>query len=253
MIDYAVQWLKRARAAGLVIPATYIAFDLETTGLKIEKVFITQTGHLSTINGVPGEAVSTLLGWPNCNGIDQIDLRTQLVEVEQDYARRGETYRFNYELLRNGGAEPLRVIELYHDTFSKHQSGGGYFAAHNGASFDTQVWQMHFRKYLDSDFHFNLDRLFDTGLIQKSINLSYRRHTKGRTEWFPQPGETMAWYYYRTYNEFGHGFKWNLRATVEMYGLDKKYNLDLNEAHNADFDCIMTHLLVEKFRELADS
>jgi hypothetical protein len=252
MFDYEIRWLKAAKAAGFTIPSTYITFDLETTGLKPHRVFITQAGHLSVTAGIPGEPFSTLLGWPKTNAINQADFREQLIEVENDYLSRNDRYRFSYDLLNRDGADPLRIVELYHDTFVAHQAQGGSFATHNGAKFDTQVWQSHFRKYLDSDFCFNLERMHDTGLVEKAIGLSRRRFEQGKSEWLPHPDESRAWFYHRTINEYGHKLGWGLGDTIKKYGLDRAFNLDLDNSHTAGFDCTMTHLLVEKHRQLME-
>ena len=44
-----------------------------------------------------------------------------------------------------------------------------------------------------------------------------------------------------------------LRMCTRKYGLVEKHGLDLASAHAAGFDCHINHLLLEAFRELADS
>jgi hypothetical protein len=246
--DLATRWLNEAAAEGFTLPPSYIVFDLETTGLKPSSVFITETGHVSVTNSVPNAPYSTLLGWPRCPQIHQGSLRQQIAEVEGDFKAKGNVYAFPYDRLYQEGADPIAVVEIYHDLFTEHQTQGGWFATHNGSSYDTQVWQSHFRRYLDSDFCFDLNRMVDTGLIEKAIGLSVQRWERGKPGWVPLRNESLAWFYYRTYSEFASGYRWGLSKCMERYGLDK--TLDMQNAHNAGFDCTMVHLLIERFRTL---
>jgi hypothetical protein len=45
--------------------------------------------------------------------------------------------------------------------------------------------------------------------------------------------------------------KWKLELAVKKLGLGEKHNLNVDEAHDAGFDCRATHYLFEELRQLA--
>ena len=69
----------------------------------------------------------------------------------------------------------------------------------------------------------------------------------------PNPGERSVFRWYEDVRGVIRKGKWNLGGCALKYGLVEKHGLDLSSAHAAGFDCHMNHLLLEAYRELAES
>jgi hypothetical protein len=81
--------------------------------------------------------------------------------------------------------------------------------------------------------------MIDTGLFEKALQL----------DMMLRDNETLESFYKRVIDEFGKGIYWSLdRHCVPKYHLVAKHNLDMQSAHTAGFDCKVTHLLMEEYR-----
>jgi DNA polymerase III epsilon subunit-like protein len=236
----ATDWLKRLRDRGFQFPDSYIVFDTETTGLKVAFDYIVQIGHLSVENRIPRQPVETVLDWTRCDRASHGDIRQRLYETEDDLRKQGRAYKFSYDRIAAEGVDPVAVLEIYHSLFKQHQDAGCYFLTHNGVRYDTQIVKHHFRRFLNMDFEFDNAKMIDTGLMEKAQQLGLLIHE----------GESLPSFYDRVSKEWGKGVYWSLdKHCIPKYKLDEKHGLDIKNAHHAGFDCLVTHLLLEEFRE----
>jgi hypothetical protein len=111
---------------------------------------------------------------------------------------------------------------------------------HNGFGLDIPITKRQFKRFLGYDFCFSSDCVLDTGLTEKA----YQLYT------YPTHKERLDEFYTRVYHTRQEGLSWSLDKLVKDYGLDRRYNLDTRDAHDAEYDSYVTHLLFEEYRRL---
>jgi DNA polymerase III epsilon subunit-like protein len=236
-------WMKQLRDAGYPFPTSYFVFDVETSGLNPAEDLITQFGHADVRDRKIIHNDGYILDWPSCGALIRQDwLRERLSRTVEEITRRGGTYRFAYDKLR-GGKEPVQLLQEYHDFLKDWQDRGGWFLTHNGFQYDSRIVEAHFRRFLWSDFRLDLNRVLDTGLLEKGMGCDLPFY----------PDETVVSYHQRVSNYFGRGVMWSLdRHCIPKYKLHEKHAFDMRETHTAGFDCRATHCLFEEFRQLSE-
>lgn len=238
------QWFRRLIDNGFNLPASYIVFDCETTGLDPAHDYMVQFAHIVVENGAPREDIEVMLNWPDCPKVDQADLHWHINNIVSIFNKIDRPYLFPYDRLQRDGVDPIRALQLYYQLFKTHQDNGGFFLTHNGINFDTAMVHNHFKRFLGVEFYFNPNQMIDTGLLEKA------RQCDG---FDICPGETAAAYYDRCGGIRRRGVLWSLdKWCIPQYNLDVRNNLDMEKAHTAGFDCYVTHLLLEEFKRLAD-
>ncbi len=238
-------WLRTLYGRGFKFPNTYVVFDLETTGNNLKSDLILQLGYLVVVDGVPREkAVAHLLDWTANEKVDQNYLRQRIVDTGEHMRRRGSDYNFTYEALSDG-VDPISVLRGCLDESKKWQTSGLPVVVHNGYQFDLRMLEIHFGYFLDDPFKFDDNLVIDTGLVEKAIQAQPKKLL------MPKSGNALKDFYDQTAATFLKA-PWSLtRHCVPKYRLDTKYDIDVRNAHTADFDCTLTHLLYQEYRKLA--
>ncbi len=236
-----IRWLKTAGMRFIPWTHTYLVFDTETTGLDTDKDLILQFGHCNVVHGVANPQYDVMLNWTIHPDVDQEWLRNRLTETRERQESKGKTYKFTYENLARDGVDPVEVLKTYHNLFSMHQWDGGTFLTHNGAHYDSKIVASHFRRFLNEPFTFWPERIIDTGMIEKAAQLNLCL----------QEGESTREFHRRIHKAYSKGIRWSLSEyCIPNYGLQEKYGIDVNNAHNAGFDAFATHALFEEYRRL---
>jgi DNA polymerase III alpha subunit (gram-positive type) len=237
------EWLRSLYGRGFRFPNSYLVFDLETTGLDTTTDVAIQIGYLIVENGqVVHQPCAALLNWSACSLVDQFWLRSRLTRTAEEMRRKGNGYKFTYEMLKDG-LDPVTFLNGFLQVFNKWQEDGLFFIAHNGFRYDTRVMEQHFKRFLGSEFRFDSNLLIDTGLFEKAI--------QQRKEILPNSGTVLVPFYNKI-TDTHSTFPWNLiRHCIPKYRLTEKYGLDIRKAHTADFDCYTTHALYQEFRKIA--
>ena len=89
----------------------------------------------------------------------------------------------------------------------------------------------------DSKIEITPDECIDTGAIIKAARL-------GLT---PSPTETLAEFLHRIrYNR--SRCKWNLKLSAELLDLEALHKIDMSKAHDAGYDCMVTHYVLDELR-----
>lgn len=232
-----------AKEYGAEFPDTYLCFDLETTGLEAEDNLIVEIGHCRIVDGESTTYESRVLDWTQCPvEVEQSWLEWQIAECARSMAARGSQSHMTIERMRDEGENPYEVLQDYLDMFTEAIENREFIVGHNSVKFDIPwiVYQM--KDWLDVDFRFYTDRVLDTAAIEKASQLGV----------FPRPGEPMSAYFLRVMRDPVKGVYSNLdRHCVTKYKLVERYGLNMDDAHTAGFDAMLTHLLMEEFRELS--
>lgn len=118
------------------------------------------------------------------------------------------------------------------------------FVAHNGYRFDYPMIKKNMARYIGvENFSFGPGGLFDTGIVEKANQME-----DNPTVW-PKPKELLSAYFMRVGSYRVAGVPWSLDDhCVPTYQLDRKYSLDMEKAHSAEFDAYLCHLLMEEWR-----
>jgi DNA polymerase III epsilon subunit-like protein len=238
--------LMRGRFASF--PNDYLVVDTETSGTDPRKDVITQMGHCLVKGRKVVDQAGLVLDWTRHPSVDQEWLRGRLISTKyqvefKDGQPTGKTYHMSYERMRQEGANPDAVLREYLEWFKDIRQSKMFFVAHNGWHFDGQMFTFHFHRLFNEHWAFDDYELFDTGMVAKAAQSSVG----------PWPGETPKQFCARVYAQRLKGVRWALDTyCVPTFGLAEKYHLDMEAAHDADFDCFVTHLLMEEWRDMAD-
>ena len=114
------------------------------------------------------------------------------------------------------------------------------FMGHNMVSFDAPFLAADLKRQA-IPFKFKPGEYLDTGMLFKAAQL--------RT--YPGPHESLHQFFLRV-KDTRSRVKWRLTLAMERLNLHIEHNIDLRKAHDAGFDCWMTHLLFEELRRLSE-
>lgn len=123
----------------------------------------------------------------------------------------------------------LHLIKLY----KKHNC---MFVGHNIVAFDAPFIHHDFKRE-GFDFEFDLDRCLDTGVIFKAAQMGLS----------PTPSESLTKFQRRIRHDRS-SVKWKLALAAEMLELGPKFGVDMENAHDAGYDCMATHYVLEALR-----
>lgn len=215
------------RCPGGVLPKSYLVLDIETSGL-----------HWNP-RGDEKPAVVAQLGWAAVNG-------QQLVYSDFRYVKRppgtmngtraSEVNGITDEMLAEHGISPFEMYTQVMSLISLYQESGCMFMGHNFMKFDRPFIEAELSR-LGIIFTFPRNSYIDTGMIFKAAQMGVA----------PAEGEDLTMFFERIERERSHA-RWKLVLAAEKYGLVEKHNLNMDEAHDAGFDCRLTHYFFEEMR-----
>lgn len=226
------------------LPRDYITYDLETCGIDRTEDLIVELGHCIVIDGVSESYHSHVIDWTNTDGIDQDWLKFKLKNCAEHMAKSGRTYHMNYERMRREGSPPDVVLQEYKDLFDEARDANILIVGHNAVQFDNPFFEVAVNEWLAADDWTFPELVFDTAAVVKATIVQMP----------PLKGESLQQYFFRVLDRPAPGVRYNLDTfCVERFGLLDKYpGLQISDAHTAGFDAMLTHLLLEEFRELGD-
>ena len=249
-------------------PNDYVVIDVETTGVKFFKGdmpdffpssdLITQLGCCIVRDSKAVSQNAVILDWFKNPGIDAALLKERLALTKQhvefkDGQPTGKKYHMNAELMQSKGIAPLEALQTFkRDIFDVARKEGMFFVAHNGYHFDARMIENHYWHWLEPygqerHISFGPNEIFDTGMVEKG----------SQSNSSPWMGDTVKDWSYRTYKVRLKDVKWSLdRACVNRYRLIDRHYLPvdfegkLDGAHDAGFDCLLTHYLFEEYKDI---
>lgn len=222
------------------VPSNYLVCDCESNSAqpRAKTTLITQLGYYLHIDGEDGVQYSQLLDWSREDlGIDQEWLQDSLLATQEQMEKAGRTYHTTYERMCTDGVHPREALEHYHQVLAESYAVGLYFVGHNIWKFDRPAIERHFRLF-ELEFRFPLDRVIDTGMIEKASMVGLDP---------PEPGSRDINRWYEDVAMLKIHRPWNLdQHCGERYGINAEYNIDKSEAHDAGFDCWFNHIVLQK-------
>jgi len=215
-----------ARCPNGVLPEDYLVIDVETTGLPDRsgrEEYVTQFGYAVVERRKVTDNYCTLLktppGWIN----PEASRVTGITD----------------EMIQRDGEDPVVFYRRLIDLFALYRASNCMFVGHNAAKFDAPFIEADF-EHNGLDFKFRPDEIIDTGMMFKASQLFVA----------PADNEGLSQFFTRVSNVRSRA-RWNLAYTMKTLGLDMTYDIDLSKAHDAAFDCKMTHYLLENLRQRA--
>lgn len=214
------------RCPGGVLPRDYLVIDLETSGLNwnpsggARPDVIVQVGYAAVKDGKLISNNAHYLRRPAGTMKPEAERVTRITDGMLQ--QMGEPPREFYDRF-------LRLLKLY----TKNRC---MLVGHNAISFDMPFLTAELGRSGIS-FEYPVNGVVDTGCLFKAVQLGS----------MPGSTETLEMFLGRVRNTRSR-VKWRLDYAISVLDLDREYGLDLEAAHDAGYDCYMTHILFEKLR-----
>lgn len=211
------------------LPDSYLVLDIETNGF-----------NYNPSNGTPPDVITQI-------GYAAVQQR-QLVANDAFLIKRppgtmtGEALEvtgITDELLQEHGRDPEEIYPKVLELIELYRSSGCMFMGHNFVGFDAHFIHHDFKRH-GFTCSFSINESIDTGSIFKAAQLGAQ----------PSPFESLASFQMRIRNTRSR-VKWRLEVAADILGLAQSHGVDMSEAHDAGFDCKVTHLVFEELRRRA--
>lgn len=243
-------WLQYVTGRLGPLPQSYLAFDVETSGLSPKEDVVLQIGWAMVEDRKLVDRGAVVVDWTRRNGdgwvewlSQRIDRTRQNIECDRGGYASGNTWNFSVARLRAEGCDPLIAFDQFRRLADDCRAGGFAFVGHYGLRCDQPMLDRSCVEVLGPDRGFQLapNEYHDTMALEKGVQLCPA----------VQPGETWAAFIRRAYTLGGNKVKASLdRHCAGKYDLHNKHQLDMGQAHEAEFDAVLTHLLFEEFRAI---
>jgi DNA polymerase III epsilon subunit-like protein len=216
-----------ARCPGGRLPHSYLVLDIETSGLYCSPPpgdkpdVIVQLGYAAVNEGKliasGGHYVKRPMGTmrPKASAVNGIT-DVMLAEV---------------------GKPPTEVFSSVLELINNYMDAGCMFMGHNFVAFDKPFMETEFGRH-NLPLEFPRNRSIDTGMIFKASQMGV----------MPSEHEDLTTFFNRIRHERSR-VRWKLTLAAEKFGLLEKHNLNLDDAHDAGFDCRLTHYFFEEMRQ----
>jgi DNA polymerase III epsilon subunit-like protein len=145
-----------------------------------------------------------------------------------------DIHGIDYKLCSEKGMPPKEAMILLHDIILWARSEGMMIVGHNLMRFDIPFLVKEFER-AGITFEVHSNEIVDTAMLVKAMQLGM----------MPGNTERACKYWQRVANMYAAGVYYSLdRWCVGRFNLDKKYELSVEDAHDAGTDCFATHCLV---------
>ncbi len=236
---------------GEPLPKDYFCYDIESSGFSAAKgAVMLEWGHCLVRDGKVDESfgrMNILLNWFDCKPavFEPGQLEYQLERIRNEMRLQNRGWHLTKERIRDEGIDPLEAIQFAYDMIKTMHDQHVVLVTQNGLRFDNKMLEFHFKNELNIPFEFDQTRVLDVGCIEKAGQMLEQHHADA----IPRPDETLGAYFHRINYKRMPGVKWNAEHCVEKYGLP----INPHHMHSAAEDSYILHLLVERFRGLADA
>ena len=227
------------------LPDNYTVFDTETCGFDAGKDLILEVGWTIVVGRQPVDCQGMVLDWTRHPGIDQAWLAGAIERTRASMAEKGRPYHFSMQRLHDEGVDPLEgiytFIRLLYDALVEQE----WLVGHNAWRFDRRMVSGHAWRFLGNyQLPWERSPIFDTGLTEKAI----------QTNRPPRAEDSLDDWFGRLEGLRVSGVSWNLdNHCWNKYRIGERYGLSQANAHQAGFDCLVTHYLLETYRSLLEA
>jgi DNA polymerase III epsilon subunit-like protein len=210
------------------LPDSYLVLDLETSGF-----------NYNPKNGSKPDVIAQI-GYAAVQGRELVANDAYLFKRPPGtmHGEAMEVTGITDEMLANG-REPKEIIPKILELVHLYRDSGCMFVGHNFISFDAHFLHHDFKRD-GFDVTFDIDECVDTGMLFKAAQCGVK----------PAPFESLSRFQARV-RSMRRRVKWNLTIAAEILDLEKSHGIDMSGAHDAGFDCKVTHLVFEELRRRA--
>lgn len=245
-------WSKHfTKLYGHHFPESYLCVDTEYTGGNAEKDLIYEIGHVMVENRQVVDKLSVVIDWTDHPIVPEDWVRHALRRAELRRQEVGQKMHVTWKVMKEEGVKPEEALQFYWELFRRIKERNLVFVAHHGYFADERMLKGHFEGFMGKQFRFGENGMFDTGAIEKAsqcVECQDPMITARRSVWIPQPADTLESYFRRVVYAPAKGIFWNLEHCAQKYDLYRKFALDPEGHHTADFDALVCHYLMEEFR-----
>lgn len=217
------------------LPCEYLCLDTETTGVNITTDSIVQIG---------------LCAVRDCKIVHEFcdtDYTSFIIKLPAEKFVGKEAaiavHHIDYEKSQRCGIEPQEAYQMLHEIILKAMSMGMMVCGHNLYSFDIPFFQNELSR-MGINFRFAENEVVDTAMLVKAMQIGI----------LPGESETSYAYWSRVRDFRAKGIYYSLdRYCIERFQLAQKHGVSKSSAHDAGYDCWMSHLLVEEMNKIVTS
>lgn len=227
------------------LPLNYVVFDVESTGLDMHNDVAIQLGYALVINKEIVDCSSYVADWTHGRPpdfCDWLDVRMKNTKKNMESKAGAGSYRHSLERMKSSGIPACDAFLGFIDTIEFCKSYNFSFVAHNGLKFDQPLLDKCAKQLWGETSGFNVgEKYFDTMALERGCQSMIT------------PDSLDNWFSFtkRMINEGGKFYSSLSNHCDKKYNLIDKHNLR-GSAHEADFDCKLTHHLFEEFRVMAE-
>jgi hypothetical protein len=214
------------------LPRDYVAVDIESSGLVPGRHRVLHFGWCTVRDGCAVRSEGVVIDWNRTldrEALGALHRDMQLAKVAM--AAKDQEYRWSAEALARRGVHPDEAVERIRAAVS-----GVPLVAHYGYGFDYPMLGA-----LLGDPGLPRRRHMDTCLMARALLAPAPVH----------PGEAYEAYVRRLLTT--RCARHALADCVTLLGLDQSHGADPKHAHDAEYDNWISHLLLERFRDLAQA
>ena len=227
-------------------PNSYLCFDTEFTGRSERDDLILEIGHVLVENGKVVDKLNLVLNWY------ELDVPSEWLNYKLNQMRYivGPGWRLTPDVLKTEGINPLQALRFYSKLFRTWADRGMPFVAQNGINADEPMLRGNLNRFLNKSFEIPANSYFDTGAIFKADQVWQARDgdlVNYKSVMLPSRSETLKAYFQRICNARIKGVHWSLKFILDHYDLIRKNNLDESQFHNAGFDAMCLHLIMQEY------
>lgn len=244
-------WLLQAVSKLGPLPVNYLVFDVESTGLDFNNDLVVQLGYAVVVNKELVECAHYIPDWTHNRDkhfCEWLESRMERTKTSMQARSNGNEimYKHSTARMKKEGVPVHDAFTNFMDVIKICKSYNFSLIAHNGLKFDQPMLNNNIKQVLGDHEHFEFEKMgvnyFDTMGLERGL---YSRIT-------PYPDDNWLSFIGRLVNEGGKIYSSLDRHCSNKYNLVNKYNMS-GSAHEADYDCRLTHYLFEEYRSMCES
>lgn len=244
-------WLLKSVSKLGPLPVNYLVFDVESTGLDFNNDLVVQLGYAIVINKELIDCAHYIPDWTHnrdnhfCEWLENRMAITKK-NMESRNPDSGVVYRHSTDRMKKCGIPVREAFTNFMDIIKICKAHNFSLIAHNGLKFDQPMLNNNIKQVLGDHEGFEFDKLgvnyYDTMALERGL---YSRID-------PYPDDNWMSFTGRLVTEGGKKIYSSLdRHCAKKYDLINKHNMT-GSAHEADFDCKLTHYLFEEYRTMCE-
>jgi hypothetical protein len=233
---------------GHAFPSSYLCFDTEFTGRSERDDLIVEIGHVLVEDGKVVDKLNLVLNWYEFDSVSPSWLDYKLSQMRTHI---GPGWRLSPAVLQSEGIHPLKALRFYHKLFQTWSQRGLFFVAQNGINADEPMLRGNLNRFLNKSFEIPANSYFDTGAIFKADQIWKAKDgdlVNYQSVMLPTRTDTLKSYFKRVCGSRVRGVQWSLKLILDHFDLIRKHELDASQLHNAGFDAMCLHWIMEEYR-----